>query len=72
METIAGLPRPDFIAPATLDGLLGLRGVIEMQEAQEDEAALAAAQADMLKGLDKVLGKRRDAATGRRFSGRVP
>jgi uncharacterized protein (TIGR00255 family) len=55
METIAALPRPENIAPATLDGLLGLRGVIETQEAEEDEAAFAAAQAAMLGGLAKAL-----------------
>jgi uncharacterized protein (TIGR00255 family) len=57
METIAALPRPENIAPATLDGLLGLRGVIETQEAEDDEAAFAAARAEMLKGLDKALGQ---------------
>jgi uncharacterized protein (TIGR00255 family) len=57
METISALPRPENIAPATLDGLLALRGVIEMQEADDDESAFAAAQADMLKGLDTVLGQ---------------
>jgi uncharacterized protein (TIGR00255 family) len=57
METIAALPRPENIAPATLDGLLGLRGVIETQEAEEDEAAFAAAQAEMLGALDKALAQ---------------
>lgn len=57
METIAALPRPEAIAPATLDGLLGLRGVIETAEAEEDEAAFAKAQAEMLKGLETALAQ---------------
>jgi uncharacterized protein (TIGR00255 family) len=57
METLASLPRPENIGPLTLDGLLGLRGVIETGEAEEDEAALAAAQKQMLSGLDAALAQ---------------
>ena len=57
METLAALPRPDAIGPATLDGLLSVRGVIETAEDQEDEAAFAAAQAAILKGLDAALAQ---------------
>jgi uncharacterized protein (TIGR00255 family) len=55
METLASLPRPENIGPLTLDGLLGLRGVVETGEAEEDEAALAAAQKRILAGLDAAL-----------------
>jgi uncharacterized protein (TIGR00255 family) len=55
METIAALPRPDGIAPATLDGLLGLRGVIETGDGEDDEAVLAEARGDMLRGLEAAL-----------------
>ncbi|WP_294537570.1 YicC/YloC family endoribonuclease [uncultured Rhodoblastus sp.] len=55
METLASLPRPANIGPPTLDGLLGLRGVVETGEAEEDEAALAAAQKIILAGLDAAL-----------------
>ena len=45
MEQISTLPRPEKIGPATLDGLLNVRGVIETAEAEEDEAAQARANA---------------------------
>ncbi len=57
MEAVSSLSRPDNIAPATLDGLLGLRGVIETAEADEDEAAFSGAQEAMLKGLEAALAQ---------------
>ncbi len=57
MQTISALPRPESIAPATLDGLLGLRGVIETAEAEDDDKIFAAAQDEMLKGLEKSLAQ---------------
>lgn len=57
METLASLKRPENIAPPTLDGLLGLRGVIETAEAEEDDAALAAARQRILGSLDKALAQ---------------
>jgi uncharacterized protein (TIGR00255 family) len=57
METLAATPRPEGIGPATLDGLLAVRGVIEIAESEEDEAALALAQADILAGLDTALAQ---------------
>src|SRR5208337_1467254 len=57
METLANLKRPESIGPITLDGLLGLRGVIETGEAEEDEAAMAAAQKAILAGLDAALAQ---------------
>ena len=46
---------PHKIRPASLDGLLAVRGVVEVVEAGEDEAALAAAQAAALGGLDTAI-----------------
>ena len=46
---------PHKIRPASLDGLLAVRGVVEVFEAGEDEAALAAAQAAALGGLDTAI-----------------
>ena len=43
------------IRPASLDGLLAVRGVVEVVEAGEDEGALAAAQAGALRGLDDAI-----------------
>ncbi len=55
MEMLSSLPRPENIGPLTLDGLLGLRGVVETGEAEEDEAATAGARAQILAGLDAAL-----------------
>ena len=43
------------IKPASLDGLLAVRGVVEVVEAGEDEAALAGGQTAALAGLDTAL-----------------
>jgi len=64
METLASLPRPEAIGPASLDGLLSVRGVIETAEDQEDEAAFAAAQTAILKGLDAALTQLRAMRRG--------
>jgi len=55
METLAAMPRPSNVGPFTLDGLLGVRGVIETGEAEEDEAALAQAQSEIVVGLGAAL-----------------
>lgn len=57
MESLATLGRPDHIAPASLDGLLNVRGVIETVEVEEDEAEREAAQDNILKGLDSALSQ---------------
>jgi uncharacterized protein (TIGR00255 family) len=43
------------LAPPTLDGLLAVRGVVEVAEAADDEAAIAAACAGALRSLDEAL-----------------
>jgi uncharacterized protein (TIGR00255 family) len=43
------------LAPPTLDGLLGVRGVVETVEAADDEARLAATAEAMLKTLDEAI-----------------
>ena len=43
------------LAPPTMDGLLSLRGVVEIAEAEEDEAAVMAACACALASLDEAL-----------------
>ncbi len=57
MEALATLGRPDHIAPASLDGLLNVRGVIETVEVEEDEAEREAAQENILKGLRSALSQ---------------
>jgi uncharacterized protein (TIGR00255 family) len=43
------------LAPPTMDGLLAVRGVVELAEAEDDESAVAAASAGALKSLDEAL-----------------
>ncbi len=43
------------VAPARADGLLGLKGVLEVVESEDDEAAIAARHAAMLGSLDEAL-----------------
>ena len=43
------------LAPPTMDGLIGLRGVVEVEEAVDDEAAMAAAGAALLSSLDEAI-----------------
>ncbi len=57
-ELIAALtriPLPNRIAPATLDGLLAVRGVVEIMDAAEDETAILPARASALDLLDEAL-----------------
>src|ERR1700758_4090869 len=43
------------LAPPTMDGLLGVRGIVEIVEAEDDEAAIAAACGGALSSLDEAL-----------------
>jgi uncharacterized protein (TIGR00255 family) len=54
------------LAPPTLDGLLAVRGVIETQEAGDDEATTAAVAAAMLASLDEAVAA---VQTARRAEG---
>jgi uncharacterized protein (TIGR00255 family) len=44
------------LEPPTIDGVLAVRGVVEVGEANDDEEALAAACAGALKSLDEAIG----------------
>ena len=52
VDAVARAPAHPSIGPATLDGLLNLRGVVDIREASDDEATLAAVATDILNGLD--------------------
>jgi uncharacterized protein (TIGR00255 family) len=52
---ISAITVPGKIAPATLDGLLAVRGVLEIGDAAEDEAALPQARAGALDLLEHAL-----------------
>src|SRR5271166_1982697 len=43
------------LAPPTMDGLIALRGVVEIVEAEDDEAMIAAVCAGVLDSLDQTL-----------------
>jgi len=53
-------------APASLDGILGLKGVVEIVEAEESDAEHGAAEAAMQKGFETALA---DLVTARRSEG---
>lgn len=55
LAALGRLDVPPTVRPASLDGLLAVRGVVETVEAVEDEAALVAAQQAALAGLDAAL-----------------
>jgi uncharacterized protein (TIGR00255 family) len=55
IAAITQFPLPERIAPATLDGLLALRGVVEITDAAEDEAAISRAWSSALDLLDEAL-----------------
>lgn len=54
-QSIAQVPLSGALQPASLDGLLNVRGVVEVAEQSDDEAVLAQLSAAMLKGLDAAL-----------------
>jgi uncharacterized protein (TIGR00255 family) len=53
---LAHVPLNANVRPASLDGLLSLRGLVENREAEDDEAARAALAKDVLAGLQSALG----------------
>ena len=55
IAAITQIPLPERIAPATLDGLLAMRGVVEFIDAAEDETAILRARASALDLLDEAL-----------------
>jgi uncharacterized protein (TIGR00255 family) len=55
IAAITQIPLPERIAPATLDGLLAMRGVVEIIDAAEDETAILRARASALELLDEAL-----------------
>jgi uncharacterized protein (TIGR00255 family) len=54
-SALAALPVSDKMRPASLDGLLAVRGVIDIREAEETEEQVATLHAAALAGLDEAL-----------------
>lgn len=55
IAAVAEIPLPEMISPATLDGLLGVRGIVEIIDVAEDEAVVFNARAAALAALDAAL-----------------
>jgi uncharacterized protein (TIGR00255 family) len=55
VAAVTRIPLLERIAPATLDGLLAVRGVVEISDAAEDETAISYARASALAVLDAAL-----------------
>jgi len=55
VAALADIPVNPNLQPASLDGLLALRGVVELAEPAEDEAATQVLHADLRKGLAAAL-----------------
>lgn len=55
ISELAHVPLNANVRPASLDGLLSLRGIVDTREAEDDEAARAALNADILAGLKSAL-----------------
>ncbi len=55
VAAVSAVPHPPTIGPATLDGLLALRGVVEVVEAMPDAAVHDALLADCARGLDRAV-----------------
>jgi uncharacterized protein (TIGR00255 family) len=55
LATLKGLEHRIEAAPATLDGILALKGVMEVAEEDESEAARGAAEAAIAKGFERAL-----------------
>jgi uncharacterized protein (TIGR00255 family) len=53
LEAVARLPASDSIRPPSYDGLLGIRGIVEL--ADESDDTLAAIEAPVLAGLEAVV-----------------
>ncbi len=63
-QAIARVPVPEGVAPATLDGLLGVRGVIEVEDEAADTESLAR---DLAAGVVRLVA---DLVEARRAEGR--
>jgi uncharacterized protein (TIGR00255 family) len=54
-EALSRVPRSGDVQPATMDGLLNIRGIVEIADAGDTEDELAALQGAMLASLDKAI-----------------
>lgn len=62
LQAIARLPATDAVRPPSYDGLLGIRGVVELAEESED--TLTVIEAPVLAGLESVVLGLKEARAG--------
>lgn len=55
-ESVAALPPVPGIAPASMDGLLAMRGIVEVVDATDSEEIMAKVYQAMLTSLDEAVG----------------
>lgn len=55
LATLRDMDLPSGIAPATMDGLLSVRGIVEVDEEVDDPAVQAALLTDLGHGMDRAL-----------------
>lgn len=55
VEALNRVRLPDGVRPASVDGLLAVRGVVEVEEAGEDEAERAALAASLRAGAERLI-----------------
>lgn len=55
LAAVSRAPRVEGVGPATMDGLLSIRGVVEVSEGEDDETATAELRAAMLDALDEAI-----------------
>ncbi len=55
VEAVSQVPTSSQLQPASLDGLLNVRGVVEVIDTPDDEAIIIAAARDALHGLEAAL-----------------
>lgn len=66
IEAMTRIGQRIAVQPPTLDGILSIRGVVNLEEADADEETRAAVDAEIMAGLDQALG---DLAQSRRREG---
>jgi uncharacterized protein (TIGR00255 family) len=55
VEAVSNIPRHESVRPVSIDGLLGVRGVLEIRDTSEDDKSLAEVQRAVLAGVAEAL-----------------
>jgi uncharacterized protein (TIGR00255 family) len=63
-EALGRLKLPEGVRPASVDGLLAVRGVVEIEDETDDGALAAALAKDLRAAVDRMIGSLREARQG--------